>query len=297
MKIFYSLIILIFSQFLCVGQTFIQDYGGGLSERWLIEDDSTKLFKIVPYKPVYILLANYTTDINDQPTSENPNNSVDEPFDFSKTELKFQLSFKTRALKNILGRKIGGDIWIAYTQSSRWQVYSGNISRPFRETNYEPEVMLVIPTPYKFLGLNGVFAGVGITHQSNGRADPLSRSWDRIVAQVGWERPSWNIVYRHWWRFSEDFEVDNNPNVQDFVGRMELLTAFENGRHDLSLLARHSLRGGDRNRGNIQLDYAVQIVDLLKLHAQIFHGYGESLLDYNHKQTTFGIGISLLQWR
>ena len=273
----------------------IYDPGESLKARWQIADDSTKAFKIVPYKPVYFLIGNYTSDINNLPTSDNPLNTVDEPFGFSETELKFQLSFKSRAAYNILKSKI--DLWIAFTQSSRWQFYNTEISRPFRETNYEPEIILVYPTPYTFLGIDGVFAGIGINHQSNGRSNPLSRSWNRIILQFGWEVPDWSFVLRPWWRLPEDTMEDNNPNIQDYVGRTELLAAFSKKKHNLSILVRHSLRGGDNNRGSVRLDYAYQIRGFLQVHAQVFHGYGESLIDYNHKQTTFGLGISLIQWR
>ena len=243
-------------------------------------------------------MANYTNDINEQPTSDNPLNVVPEPIaGLENVELKFQISFKTKALHNILGKKIGGDVWVGYTQTSRWQLYSPDISRPFRETNYEPEMMFIVPTPYKIFGLNGVFAGIGFNHQSNGRSNPMSRSWNRIIMQFGWETKDLSIVLRPWWRLQEEPIEDNNPGIENYVGRGDLMVAYEKGRHDISMVARHSMRFGDDNRGSMQVDYAYRVYDYLKLHLQIFHGYGESLIDYNHKQTTVGIGVSLVEWR
>ncbi|WP_299207565.1 phospholipase A [uncultured Dokdonia sp.] len=284
------------TSFSSVGQTIFKNTNKILSERWLIHDDSTQLLKVMPYKPVYILFANYTTDINKRPTSPNPENTVPTATDFYNTEFKFQLSFKSRVAKKIFGNQIGGDLWVGYTQSSRWQLYSASISRPFRETNYEPELMLVFPTPYKIFGFDGVLSGIGINHQSNGKSDPFSRSWNRVVLQFGWERPSWSVVLRPWWRLPEDDIDDSNPDIQDFIGRGELLSTFSKGRHDLSVVAKHSLRGGSKNRGSVRLDYAFKILDNLQILAQVFHGYGENLIDYNHKQTTFGVGISIIQW-
>ena len=271
-----------------------------LSERWQINDTLKKqkgLFRIQTYKPVYILFANHTNDINEQPTSDNPNNVVPVPLPLDDTELKFQISFKTMALRNIFGEKIGGDVWIGYTQTSRWQIYNVDQSRPFRETNYEPEMMLIFPTPYKIFGIDGVFAGIGFNHQSNGRSNPLSRSWNRIIMQFGWETKDLSIVLRPWWRLQEEPVEDNNPGIENYVGRGDLMVAYEKGRHDLSMVARHSMRFGDDNRGSMQIDYAFRIYDYLKLHLQVFHGYGESLIDYNHKQTTVGLGVSLVEWR
>ena len=116
-----AIALLIINCFSSFGQAVLQDPGDNFSKRWLLNDRTSKKFKIIPYKPVYFLLANYTTNINNFPVSDNPINSVEESSEFSNTELKFQLSFKTRDFKNLLGRKIGGDLWIGYNQSSRWQ--------------------------------------------------------------------------------------------------------------------------------------------------------------------------------
>ena len=267
-----------------------------LSERWdLIKPSNKKqLFKFEPYKPVYILFANYTSNTNQQPTSENPNNTVPIPLELNQVELKFQLSFKTKVLQNIFGEKTGGAIWIAYTQSSRWQVYNDTQSRPFRETNYEPEVLFILPTKYNLFGLRGVYSGVGLTHQSNGRANPLSRSWNRVILQMGLEANNWSVIFKPWIRISEDAEIDDNPNIENYIGRAELLVAYKHKKHQVSFRGRHSLNGGTNNRGSVQFDYAAQLYNNLKIYTQLFHGYGESLIDFNHKQTTIGIGLSLV---
>ena len=61
-------------------------------------------------------------------------------------------------------------------------------------------------------------------------------------------------------------------------------------------MARHSLRGGDRSHGALQFDWGFPIANQLRGHVQVFHGYGESLIDYDHKATYVGLGISLLEW-
>ncbi|WP_190808717.1 phospholipase A [Flagellimonas sp. S3867] len=271
--------------------------GSSLSERWLIKNDSAKTFRVLPYKPVYVLGVNHTDNINNLPQSDNPLNVIATPTEYIKAELTFQLSFKTRMVRLFKNKKQKVDLWVAYTQLSKWQFYNALISRPFRETNYEPEVLMVLPMEYKFLGLDGVYMAIGFNHQSNGRSNPFSRSWNRVMFQAGWESENWSIVLNPWIRLQEDTIDDNNPNIENYVGRAELLSAFSKNRHNISLALRHSLNGGNENRGSLRLDYAIQILDYLHLHAQVFHGYGESLIDYNHKQTTFGIGFSLVRWR
>lgn len=268
--------------------------GGLLDSRWeLAKDSKLGVFNFRAYKPVYLLPVFWNNDPNVLPHSPNPRNTVTEPQSLKDIETKFQISFKTKAVENLFGDN--GDIWMGYTQSSRWQVYNAEDSRPFRETNYEPEVMLVFRNNYHIGGWSGRMAAIGVNHQSNGRADPFSRSWNRVIGQIGLDRENWAIVARPWWRIS-DGRDDDNPDIQDYIGRGDLTIVHKRGGHEFSLMARHSLRGGDRSHGALQFDWGFPIHNQLRGHLQIFDGYGESLIDYNHRATYIGLGISLLEW-
>jgi phospholipase A1 len=263
---------------------------------WELSAESRrKPFEIRSYKPVYLLLGTHTNSINSQPQSGNSANSLSTPISgLSANESQFQLSFKTKVWENIFGDN--GNLWLGYTQSSRWQVYSGDISRPFRETNYEPEAMLMFRTPVSFGGWNLRMSGIGFNHQSNGRANPLSRSWNRIVGHVGLEKDDLSVVIRPWLRVKENAVDDNNPGIQNYIGRGELIVAQRLGGNVISLQGRHSLRSGDASRGSVKLDWAIPVAGNLKAHLSVFSGYGESMIDYNHRQTMFGAGISLVDW-
>ena len=267
--------------------------GSLLDSRWeLARDSKLGLFNFRAYKPVYLLPAFWTADTNELPRSSRPDIAA-EPQSLRNLEAKFQLSFKTKAVENVLGDN--GDIWMGYTQSSRWQVYSTEESRPFRESNYEPEVMLVVRNNYRLGGWHGRMLGIGINHQSNGRADPLSRSWNRVVMNVGLDRDNWALMVRPWWRVS-DGSGDENPGIEDYIGRADATLVHQRNGHEFALMARHSLRGGDDSRGAVQLDWGFPINNTLRGHVQAFDGYGESLIDYDHRTWSLGLGISLLEW-
>ena len=86
-------------------------------------------------------------------------------------------------------------------------------------------------------------------------------------------------------------------NPLDYVGRAELLVVHrKKNSHQISTQIRHSLKTGERSRGSINLDWSYPCFDRLRCFAQVFHGYGESLIDYNHFVNRIGIGIALTDW-
>ncbi|MCU0291504.1 MAG: phospholipase A [Thermoanaerobaculaceae bacterium] len=266
-----------------------------LDSRWeLSRRAKLGTYNVRGYKPIYLMPAFVTDDPNESPQSPNPDNTVSTPESLDDLEAKFQLSLKTKVWQGVFGHD--GDLWVAYTQSSRWQVYNSAESRPFRETNYEPEVMLVFDTHYEVLGWQGRLLGIGVNHQSNGRSNPLSRSWNRIIADVGFERDGWTVMVRPWWRISEPREDDDNPDISDYMGRGEVQVVYEVGRQELGLLLRHSLRGGSHSHGAAQLTWSFPMGGNFRGYLELFEGYGESMIDYNHKATYVGLGVSLLDW-
>lgn len=269
--------------------------GSLLDSRWeLARSSKLGVFNFRAYKPVYLFPVFWASAPNTEPHSPSRGPATGmEPIE--AMEAKFQISFKTKAVENLFGDN--GDLWMAYTQSSRWQVYSRDASRPFRETDYEPEVMLAFRTGYSLLGWKGRLAAVGINHQSNGRSDPLSRSWNRVMFNVGLDREGWALNLRPWIRVPERGNSDDNPDISDYMGRADatLVRTFGNGQQ-LSLMLRHSLRGGDRAHGAVQFDWAFPLLSSFRGHLQVFDGYGESLIDYNHRSTYVGLGISLMEW-
>ena len=269
--------------------------GSLLDRRWeLAKDSKFGVYNLRAYKPIYALPFFYGSNANRHPYSPNPENTVEEWHHLERIEGKFQLSFKTKIAEDLFGDN--GDLWGAYTQTSRWQMYNGDESRPFRETNYEPELMLAFRNRYRLGGWNGRMAAIGINHQSNGQGDPQSRSWNRIVGTIGLDRENWALVIRPWWRIPEGRHEDNNPDIEDYVGRADAMLVWRTAQHEISTLARHSLRGGERSRGALQLDWGFPLDGPLRGHVQFFHGYGESLIDYNHQATYIGLGISLTEW-
>ena len=259
--------------------------------RWELDPGTQQdLFSIRPHKQSYLLPARYTTHVNNQPSSPTQG-TVSQPLGYINTEVKFQFSFKLKALE--IGDRF--NLWVAYTQLSFFQMYNKSKSAPFRESNYEPEIMGVIRTDYDLLGLKGRFINLGLVHQSNGRADPLSRSWNRLYAQFGFERGGFGLMVRPWYRIREDWTRDNNPDITDYLGHGDIVATYQAGGHTFSLLMRSNLNFSNLH-GAVQFDWTFPLYRQLKAYVQVFTGYGESLVDYNHSQTTIGAGFLLLNW-
>ena len=262
-----------------------------IAQRWELEDRyKAGTFRFTFYRPNYILPVVYSSNVNDSPqTSTQPPPDLPGPLDSTETE--FQLSFKLKLWEDIFGGRSA--LWLGYTQKSFWQVYNEDLSRPFRETNYEPELIWSMPTDYEVLGLKGRLLAFGLVHQSNGRGDPLSRSWNRVYAMVALENGPFVLQIKPWYRIPDSEEKDDNPDIKDYIGSAEFL-AFYKWREDwVTTLRLRTTFQTDPSWGSAQLDLRFPITSDLRGYLQVFSGYGESMIDYNFRKTAVGLGVSI----
>jgi phospholipase A1 len=261
------------------------------------------------YKQSFVMLT-HTNFPNNAPNSPNPHNRVPYAYDLVRGEAKFQFSLKALVLpENLLGS--ANKLWFGYTQQSYWQIFDAGNSRPFRESNYEPELIFShrlsesdnCGTDQQKSGLRSRLVNFGVVHQSNGQSDPRSRSWNRAYLQWGLESSAcadskYAVLIRPWWRFGEPAETDNNADLTSYVGHGDVEFLYW-GKHKtlFSLLARSRSLQADFSMPTGLLNFynpgAGDKKDALQLHFQVFSGYGESLIDYNQSHTTVGFGLSV----
>jgi phospholipase A1 len=273
-----------------LGQTAAEERPPASHRRSLAEEWASSNELLHVYRQNYFLFS-HSSKPNDAPTSPNPDNQVPGSYPLDNNEWKFQISIKA----HMLGEN-RHTLWFGYTQLSFWQFFDHAHSQPFRENNFEPELIYAY-RPEPAASQDAVQASllkVGLVHQSNGQVLPRSRAWNRLYVQAGLERELGDdkklvMLPRLWKRLGGGGSDDDNPDIADYLGHGDLEIRYCDGTSSLSLLARiHSL----------QVDLSLSLNEMTSLHNTNFHlqyfdGYGESLIDYNQRHRTLGVGFSM----
>lgn len=265
-------------------------------------------FGMQPYKTNYVApytYANtkYTRHFSTYSDGNTPKTwSKDLEYD-DYNEVEFQLSFKKPLTYNLFGWN--EYITFAYTQQVWWKLYDK--SSPFRETNYTPELFITIPTSDKIDSRYNLKAiRMGYKHQSNGQEGYNSRSWNRLFLVSMWQWNNLFVKLQGWYRLPEDNkgedfyngtnpdeQGDDNPDILDYMGYGDLSLSYFYGQNQFNLLVRNNFDFKE-NKGAIQVDWSAPFFSSNNTfwYVKVFHGYGESLIDYDRSVSKLSVGFA-----
>lgn len=270
-----------------------------LTKLWELTPESKRgTFVVRTYQPNFVLPLHYSSSINQVPSTPSRGLATGLP-SYRRVDAKLQISLRAKMAEGLL--LPDADLWFAYTQRSFWQVWNPQQSSPFRNTDYQPEAIYVVPVPKAWRALPGGWqwrmGQLGIVHQSNGQSGALSRSWNRVYAGTILTRGQFGLSLRMQQRLGEKTD-DDNPDIVHYLGNTEVVGSWSPGLATAALTWRTHAATGER--GSVQFDWTYPVLrsqpNGLRWYAQLFSGYGETLLDYNHRQTSLGLGLTLFQF-
>ena len=259
-------------------------------------NDPHGILTVREHNPMYLMPVWYNSSPNYAPSSPTRGAALQERFsDQKRIETKMQVSFKSKIAEDLF--KSRADLWFGYTQKSDWQIYNqGRRSAPFRNTDYEPEIFITQPVKAQLpWGGRLRMLGVGFAHQSNGQSRPESRSWNKVYANAAMEWGKMTVIPRVWMRlFDSSGEDNDNPDLTKYLGYGDVKLQYRlNDKHNFSTTLRYNPKSG---YGAAEAAYTFPIKGKLQGVVRGFHGYGESLIDYNHKQSGIGFGLMFNGW-
>lgn len=275
-----------------------------LEKEILVDKDPKYKFTLLPHHENFLLFAGHSSsNLIEKHWNQNGNRDYNKDYTRDTNEAQFQISFKLPLYNNMFNSD--ADLFIAYTQNSFWQLYNNEHSKPFRETNYMPELFIEWHPNIRLGKSELKEIRLSLAHQSNGKDVGASRSWNKT--QIHFLFQNNNLLYGIdiWDRWNEnqkdsisDPKGDDNPNLQKYIGKQKYFIAYKTDNYKLSLTHQNDIFDYDSSKGNTKLDFIFPSMhENFDFFIRYFHGYGESLIDYDVKVERISFGIILADWK
>lgn len=211
-------------------------------------------------------------------------------FAYGEPLTKVQMSFRVPLFEEV-------PLNFAYTQIMFWE-FTKN-SKPFLDSTYNPEFF------YRVAVKDGPLQHIDLglwEHNSNGKGGEDSRSYNNtyLRANLTYDTPAWlwQFVMKIQYLYNKD---DTNRDIGDYVSPLEFqlkfLQRFDSWFDHLEIIFNFNpggKYGTEWNKGGYQLSFDFHLGGLKVVPAfylQYYHGYAETLLNYNEKVDEFRGGL------
>lgn len=241
-------------------------------DKELIADSLIKQFDNAPsfdaYKDNYIVLG---SDLFRKPNKDN-------------SDAKFQISVRQKLTNSVLPFKTY--LFLTYSQLAFWDVFKESF--PFRDINFNPTVGVGKPLIYRNRYLGEI--AVQLEHESNGKAEEDSRSWNKVSFQGVFKFTShWTLFGKLWIPI---IDGENNKDLTHYKGYgITALTYNQKNKFNIGLVLNH--RAGSFLGPNVTVNASYRLFknDNQYMFFEFYNGYGEGLLDYKEYHQRFRLGF------
>lgn len=96
-------------------------------------------------------------------------------------------------------------------------------------------------TDYQFAGWTLRDIEMGYNHDSNGRSDPTSRSWNRLYARLMAQNGNWLVEVKPRYVVGN---TDDNPDITKYMGYYRLKVGYQLGEAILSAQGQYNWNTG-----------------------------------------------------
>lgn len=202
------------------------------------------------------------------------------------TNVKFQISISQRLTRRNL--PMGTYLYLFYTQKCFWDVLRKSF--PMTDLNFNPGVGLTKPLFVKNRYIGKV--SLILEHESNGKAEEASRSWNRIsLASNIFIDPTLMVHGKIWIPIVDG---ENNRDLLDYYGLYQFGVSYMtiSKRYGGSLILTKRKGWNPFNYNLVlELSYKLSNNENQYLFLQYYNGYGEGLLDYNRFKSQLRVGF------
>ncbi len=94
--------------------------------------------------------------------------------------------------------------------------------------------------------------------------------------------------------FQADSSDLHNPDIAHYLGYENVLFTYK--WHDVRASLQLQNLESALKRGSITFTLSYPVTKHLSLYGQLFSGYGQSLIEYNHHTKAGGVGIAFNDW-
>ena len=243
-------------------------------------------FSLKPYKDNFLLPLGYAT--KNYP-------SYKPGINYDQKEAELQVSLKLKVYENLFG--LNEIYYLSYTHHAFWQIYIE--SSPFRESIYNPEGFVVFPVSDKESWFQMRSFKFAVAHMSNGQPNTtnidgfdgfnLSKSINFFYGTARFQHGTLITDVTLMAPFPGSANLSDNPDIMKYLGYTKVKFTYFIKDHMCSLM----IRGNESSlKGAVEAKYSYPLYADTYFYAKIFHGYAESLIDYNREVTKFSIGFS-----